>query len=86
MKKLGASIVKEFLLLINDKVGLLLMYLMPVLLVFIITLVQDSTFKLVNENKLELLIINDASQRQLGRETLSSIAQSNGVRAVALDM
>lgn len=59
MKKLGASIVKEFLLLINDKVGLLLMYLMPVLLVFIITLVQDSTFKLVNENKLELLIIND---------------------------
>ena len=35
------------------------MYLMPLLLVFIITLVQDSAFKLVNENRLELLIIND---------------------------
>lgn len=59
MKKLKASILKEFQLLLTDKVGLLLMYLMPILLVFIITLVQDSTFKLVNENKLEILIVND---------------------------
>ncbi len=59
MRKLRASILKEFQLLVNDKVGLLLMYLMPVLLVFIITLVQDSTFRLVNENKLEILLVND---------------------------
>ncbi|TXI83239.1 MAG: ABC transporter permease [Crocinitomicaceae bacterium] len=59
MKKLLVSLKKEILLLMSDKVGLLLMYLMPLLLVFIITLVQDSAFKLVNENRLELLIIND---------------------------
>ncbi|MDX2361722.1 MAG: ABC transporter permease [Crocinitomicaceae bacterium] len=59
MTKLLASIKKEFLLLINDKVGLLLMYMMPILLVFIITLVQDSTFKLVNENQIEIIVIND---------------------------
>ena len=59
MKKLLVSLKKELLLLMSDKVGLLLMYLMPLLLVFIITLVQDSAFKLVNENRLELLIIND---------------------------
>lgn len=75
MKKLGASIVKEFLLLVNDKVGLLLMYLMPVLLVFIITLVQDSTFKLVNENRLELLIIND-DKGALGDTLIAQLKRS----------
>ena len=54
MRKLLASIVKELQLLAHDKVGLLLLYLMPVVLVFIITVVQDSAFKLVNDNQLEL--------------------------------
>ncbi len=58
MRKLRASIVKEFLLFLHDKVGLLLMYLMPVLLVFIITIVQNSAFKLVKENRLNILIVN----------------------------
>jgi ABC-2 type transport system permease protein len=59
MRKLWVSLRKELLLLISDKMGLLLMYLMPLILVFIITLVQNSAFKLVNENGLEMLIIND---------------------------
>jgi ABC-2 type transport system permease protein len=59
MKKLLVSLKKEVLLLFSDKMGLLLMYLMPLVLVFIITLVQNSAFKLVNENRLEMLIIND---------------------------
>lgn len=75
MKKLSASIRKELLLLINDKVGLLLMYLMPVLLVFIITLVQDSTFKLVNENKLELLVVNDDAG-DLGDTLINQLGRS----------
>jgi ABC-2 type transport system permease protein len=75
MKKLSASIRKEVLLLINDKVGLLLMYMMPVLLVFIITLVQDSTFKLVNENKLELLVVND-DEGNLGDTLIAQLERS----------
>ena len=75
MRKLVASIQKELLLLINDKIGLLLMYFMPVLLVFIITLVQDSTFKLVNENKLELLVIND-DVGELGDTLISQLSRS----------
>lgn len=59
MRKLGASIIKEALLLLHDKVGLLLMYLMPILLVFIITIVQNSAFQLVSENRLDILIVND---------------------------
>src|SRR5690606_37270420 len=57
-KKLKASITKEILLVVHDKVGLLLMYLMPLLLVFIITIVQDSAFQIVNDNKLTVLISN----------------------------
>ncbi|MCK4361162.1 MAG: ABC transporter permease, partial [Bacteroidales bacterium] len=58
MFKLWASIKKEFYLLISDKVGLVLMFVMPLLLVFVITIIQDSAFKLVNENKISILIVN----------------------------
>ena len=44
MRKFGATLIKELQLLVHDKVGLLLMYAMPVVLVFIITLVQDIPF------------------------------------------
>ena len=76
MQKLFASIKKEFLLLIHDKVGLLLMYLMPILLVVIITIVQDSTFKLVNENKIDVLIVNN-DDGSLG-DTLISLLEQSG--------
>ena len=59
MERFKASLLKEILLLLHDKVGLLLMYLMPMLLVFIITIVQDSAFRLVNENRLDILIVNN---------------------------
>jgi len=80
MGKLLASIKKEFLILINDKVGLLLMYLMPILLVFIITLVQDSTFKLVNDNNLEIIIVNK-DKGDLG-DTLIAHLSSTGTFSI----
>ncbi len=58
MFKLYASLRKELLLLINDKVGLALMFVMPLLLVFIITIIQDSAYKMVNENQIPLLVVN----------------------------
>ena len=58
MKRLLASVVKEGLILINDKVGLLIMFLMPIFLVFVITIVQDSAFRLVNENRFDILVVN----------------------------
>ena len=76
MSKLFASIKKEFLLLIYDKVGLLLMYLMPIFLVFVITIVQDSTFKLVNENNIEISVVNN-DKGNLG-DSLLSILHNSG--------
>lgn len=76
MRKLVASIAKELQLLAHDKVGLLLLYLMPVVLVFIITVVQDSAFKLVNDNQLELLVTN-ADKGDLG-DSLVMILRKSG--------
>lgn len=75
MKKLKASIWKEVLLVLHDKVGLLLMYLMPLLLVFIITIVQNSAFQIVNENKLVVLVSNH-DKGFLGDSLVKALFQS----------
>lgn len=58
MKKLKASIKKEYLLLKSDIVGLLFMFAMPLVLVFIISIVQDTEFRKLDGNKLSLLVVN----------------------------
>lgn len=75
MYKLIASIKKDFLVLLRDKVGLLLMFVMPVLLAVLITAIQNNTFKLVNDNKIPLLVSNHDTSA-LSREFVHLIAQS----------
>ncbi|MGC4038898.1 MAG: ABC transporter permease [Chitinophagaceae bacterium] len=58
MFKLKSTILKDIRILLRDKVGLTLMLLMPVLLAIVITSVQNSTFELVNDNKVPLIIYN----------------------------
>ncbi|BDS13978.1 ABC transporter permease [Aureispira anguillae] len=58
MFKLWVAIKKEFQILMYDKAGLAVMFGMPLLLVYIITIVQDSAFKIVNENKISILVVN----------------------------
>ncbi len=68
MYKLWATIIKDVRILTRDKVGLTLMFIMPVLLAIVITAIQNSTFELVNDNKVPLLICNkdkDESGKQL---------------------
>ncbi|REA59479.1 ABC transporter permease [Dyadobacter luteus] len=77
MFKVYASVKKELLLLINDKVGLALMFLMPLLLVFIITIIQDSVYKVVNENKIPLLVMN-SDKGELGKK-LTDVLTSSGL-------
>jgi len=52
MYKLWATIKKDVRVLLRDKVGLTFMFLMPIMLAIIITAVQNSTFELVNDNKI----------------------------------
>jgi len=66
MFKLWYTIVKDFRILLRDKVGLLLMFVMPIILVVVVTSIQNSTFQLVNKNKLSVLICNtDTGQASL---------------------
>ena len=58
MNRLLASIKKELLLLSRDRAGLAMLFLMPVFLVLVMTLLQDSTFKKLNEKQLPILIVN----------------------------
>jgi ABC-2 type transport system permease protein len=58
MFKLLATILKDIRVMWRDKVGISLMFIMPILLVIVVTNIQNSTFQLVNKNKLSLLIAN----------------------------
>ncbi|HJP62958.1 MAG TPA: ABC transporter permease [Mucilaginibacter sp.] len=68
MYKLWATIIKDARVLWRDGVGLALMFVMPIVLVVVITDIQNSTFQLINKNKLPVLICNrdtGASAKQL---------------------
>lgn len=58
MYKLFATLKKDIRILFKDKVGLTLMFAMPILLVIVITSLQASTFELVNDNKIQMIICN----------------------------
>ena len=72
MFKLWASVKKDFRILIRDRVGLILLFVMPILLAIVITSVQNSTFELVNENKIKLVVFN-RDRGQSGKELISSL-------------
>jgi len=68
MFKLKATIIKDVKVLLRDKVGICFMFIMPILLVVVVTNIQNSTFQLVNKNKLPIIICNNdtgQSSRQL---------------------
>ena len=56
MYKLWATILKDTRILVRDKVGLVFMFAMPILLVVVVTAIQNSTFEAVNANKVPMLI------------------------------
>ncbi|MDB5008545.1 MAG: transporter permease [Mucilaginibacter sp.] len=70
MFKLWATIKKDVKILLRDKVGISLMFVMPIILVIVVTSIQNSTFQLVNKNKLSILICN----RDTGKSSAELIA------------
>jgi ABC-2 type transport system permease protein len=58
MYKLRATIWKDITILTRDRVGVIFMFAMPVILAIVITATQNSTFELVNNNRINLLICN----------------------------
>lgn len=75
MYKFWSAIQKEALMLWSDKVGLLFMFVMPLLLVTVVTIVQDSAFQLVNKNRIKMLVVNHDDGAQ-GDSLISLLSQS----------
>lgn len=57
--KLLATIKKEMLLLVRDRVGLSILFVMPMVLIFVMTLIQDSAFKTMNEKGIPIVFVNN---------------------------
>lgn len=53
------SVYKEFLLLKRDMGGVIILFLMPLVLIVTVTLIQDITFKKVNDSKIPILLVNN---------------------------
>ncbi|HLI93630.1 MAG TPA: ABC transporter permease, partial [Puia sp.] len=59
MFKLWATILKDVRILRRDRVGLTFMFIMPVLLVLIVTGLQSGSFDLASRNKIPVLVCNN---------------------------
>ncbi len=59
MHKFIASIKKEFLLLLRDPGGMIILFVMPIVLVLTITLIQDATFKSISSSTIEILLVDN---------------------------
>ena len=72
MFKLRATILKDIQILTRDRVGLIMMFAMPIILAIVITATQNSTFELVNKNKVPLLLCNK-DKGEPGKQLVSAI-------------
>jgi ABC-2 type transport system permease protein len=73
--KLLYSIYKEYKVLTRDRAGLAITFIMPTVLILIITLIQDTTFRSVNEASIPLLIV-DRDHDSLSRTLEASLTKS----------
>jgi len=58
ISKLSASVKKEALLLVRDRTGLSILFIMPMILILVMTLIQDSAFKTLNEKGIPIVFVN----------------------------
>lgn len=81
MHKLLASIKKEIILLMRDWGGLGILFLMPSILLVTITLIQESTFQVVGEDVMPVVLVDD-DQGDIGKTIQENIAKSGAIETV----
>jgi ABC-2 type transport system permease protein len=74
--KIWMSVVKEFLLLKRDLGGLIILFIMPLVLVITVTLIQDSTFKTISDNKIPILLV-DNDNGSVSKTVFDNLEKSN---------
>lgn len=81
MHKLWASTYKELLLLSRDIGGLAILFVMPLVLVVTITLIQDSTFRSINDNKIPILWV-DYDKGEVSKNIYDGLAESKSFNII----
>ncbi len=84
MYKLWIATYKEFLLLRRDIGGLAVLFIMPLILVVTVTLIQDSSFKKINDTKIPILFI-DNDQGAVSNSIIKNL-DSNGVFEIVTEL
>ena len=76
------SIKKEVLLLKRDFGGLVILFVMPLVLIITITLIQDSTFKTVNDSKIPILLV-DNDKGDVSKVISQNLNESNSFEIIS---
>ncbi len=76
MRTFWNLVYKDILVLIRDKGGLAMLFIMPMALVMIMTSLQDNTFKAINESGIKLVLLNNDAD-SLGTAIENEIVHSN---------
>ena len=84
MHKLWASTYKELLLLSRDMGGVAILFIMPILLLLVITSVQDSTFKTISDYKIPVLLV-DNDQGEVSKNIIENLSTSNSFEIIQID-
>jgi ABC-2 type transport system permease protein len=81
MTRLPATIFKELLLLSRDRAGLLVLFLMPAVLVIVVSLVQENILKVTGETAIRVLFV-DRDRQLLGQVIENQLQQSGAIEIV----
>jgi ABC-2 type transport system permease protein len=79
--KLLATVIKELTLLYRDFAGLLVLFIMPVVLVIVVTLVQENVLKSMGETKTSVLFV-DMDGKSVGSLIEEAMQESGFVKVV----
>jgi ABC-2 type transport system permease protein len=81
MLRLLTTLHKELLLLRRDWVGLLVLFVMPAVLVVVITLVQNNAMQALGQGTTEIVLVNNDGEA-LGRRIEQALQSVTGIRVV----
>ncbi len=76
-----ATMYKELLLLVRDRSGLLVLFVMPAVLVVVVSLVQENVLKSTGGTTLDILFI-DQDHQEIGRRIQKEMGESGAVNLV----
>ena len=81
MIPLLATMFKELLLLVRDRSGLLVLFVMPAVLVVVVSLVQENVLKSTGETAMDILFI-DQDHQDIGKRIQKELGESSAVKLV----